>query len=190
MIEEGERLEALERHVRKFWDGHIVESAPWDHGPILERVPNFTAYRVFPQRAGEAWVYVTVGSSVDGSETGGTEFFLMSPTPAETHSETLAMVSHFHSFEAHRLDVGSIVNIGRPWMPESRMDRLLVSLPYPYGPELEWAPAEAGSARFLWLLPIYQSEAEFVRREGLEEFESRLDAEGVNVLDSQRNPIV
>ncbi|TWG20084.1 suppressor of fused protein SUFU [Micromonospora taraxaci] len=114
----------------------------------------------------------------------------MSSVAADMHSETLAMVSHFHSFEAHQLDVGSVINIGRPWMPGSHMDHLLVSLPYPYGPELEWAPAEAGGARFLWLLPIYKSEADFIKRETLDEFESMLDAEGVNVLDPNRHPIV
>lgn len=190
MIDESKRLPALERHVRKFWDGHIVESSPWERGPILERLPQFATYRVFPKRAGEAWVYVTVGSSVDGSTVGGTEFFVMSPAPSDTHSETLAMVSHYHSFEAHRLSIGSVVNIGRPWMLDSPMDHLLVSLPYPYGPELEWSPAEAGSARFLWLLPIHQSEADFIKRATLDEFESMLDSRGVNVLDPNRSPIV
>lgn len=113
----------------------------------------------------------------------------MSPVAADIHSETLAMVSHYHSFEAHRLDVGSVINIGRPWTPDSRMDHLLVSLPYPYGPELERAPTEAGGARFLWLLPIHKSEADFIKREALDVFESMLDAEGVNVLDPGRNPI-
>ncbi|WP_405536866.1 suppressor of fused domain protein [Streptomyces sp. NBC_00075] len=189
MIDENERLSALEGHVRKFWDGHIVEPAPWGRGPILERVPKFSAYRVLPQRAGEAWVYVTVGSSVDGSEVGGIEFFVMSPVADEIHSETLAMVSHYHSFEAHRLSIGSIINIGRPWMSDSPMDHLLVSLPYPYGPQLEWAPPEAGGARFLWLLPIHRSEADFIKRETLDEFESILDSKGVNVLDPHRDPV-
>lgn len=190
MTSTTERLCALEGHVRRFWDGHIVEPAPWDRGPILERVPDFAIYRVLPKRAGEAWVYVTVGSSLDASTADGIEFFVMSPTAADVHSETLAMVSHYHSFEAHRLAVGSVINIGRSWIPGSRMDHLLVSLPYPYGPEFEWAPPEAGSARFLWLLPIYRSEAEFIRSETLDEFESMLDAEAVNVLDPDRSPVV
>ncbi|MFB6818367.1 suppressor of fused domain protein [Streptomyces sp. NPDC056347] len=183
-------MSAIEGHVRSFWDGHIVESASWERGPIRERVPQFTVYRVMPKRAGQAWVYVTVGSSLDGADADGTEFFIMSPVASDVHSETLAMVSHYHSFEAHRLTVGSVINIGRPWMPGSRMDHLLVSLPYPYGPELEWSPPEAGRARFLWLLPIHKSEAEFIRRENLDEFESRLDSRAVNVLDPDRDPVL
>lgn len=189
MIEENERLVALERHIRDFWEGHIIEAATWDHGPILERVPRFSTYRVLPRQAGEAWVYVTTGCSLLGP-VGGAEFFIMSPFADESHSETLAMVSHYHSFAAHRLDVGSVINIGRPWMRDSRMGHLLVSLPYPYGPGLEWAPLEAGEARFLWLLPIHRSEAEFIKRKTLDEFESLMDIKGVNILDFNRDPVV
>lgn len=193
MSEEDDRLAALERHVQEFWDGHIVQEATWQSGPILERVPHFSTRRVLPKRAGEAWVYVTVGCSLpdsDGSDDARTEFFLMSPVASEAHSETLAMVSHFHSFEAHRLGIGSTINIGRPWMPDSPLDHLLVSLPYPYGPDLEWAPSEAGGARFLWLLPIHEREAAFVKRTSLEEFESLMDSAGANVLDPHRKPVV
>ncbi|MGA3488412.1 suppressor of fused domain protein [Micromonosporaceae bacterium DT55] len=190
MISETERLAALEWHVRRFWDGHIVELATWDRGPILERIPQFMTYKVFPKRAGDAWVYVTVGASLADSSANGSEFFVMSPVADDVHSETLAMVSDFNSFEAHRLTVGSVMNIGRPWMPTSMMDHLLVSLPYPYGPELEWASPEAGGARFLWLLPIYKSEADFIRSETLEDFELLLDAAAVNVLDPNRSSMV
>lgn len=62
--------------------------------------------------------------------------------------------------------------------------------PYPYGPDLEWAPLEAGGARFLWLLPIHRSEAEFVASNSLNEFECLMDARGVNVLDPDRDPVI
>ncbi|RBQ20035.1 suppressor of fused domain protein [Spongiactinospora rosea] len=190
MIEEGGRLAALEHHIRGFWDGHIVEPATWERGPILERVPRFATYRVRPLRVGAAWVYVTVGCSLVGASREGMEFFIMCPFADEVHSETLAMVGHLHSFEAHRLDVGTVIAIGRPWMGESRMDHLLVSLPYPYGPDLEWASREAGWARFLWVLPIHRSEAEFIKRRTLDDFESLMDDAGANVIDVDRDPLV
>ncbi|MFB8235046.1 suppressor of fused domain protein [Kitasatospora purpeofusca] len=188
MIKKAERLDALERHVRSFWDGHIVEGDTWENGPILERIPNFSTYRVLPRQAGEAWVYVTTGCSLLKPNR-GIEFFVMAPFADDFHPETLAMVSHYHSFAAHQLDVGSVINIGRPWVRNSRMDHLLVSLPYPYGPDLEWAPPEAGEARFLWLLPIHQSEAEFIKQNTLEDFELLMDAKGLNILSIDRDPI-
>ncbi|WP_223830243.1 suppressor of fused domain protein [Nocardiopsis quinghaiensis] len=189
MIGEDARISALERHVREFWHGHEVEAVTWEQGLILDRVPGFTTYRVAPRSAGEAWVYVTAGSSVHEAE-GGTEFFVMSPAAAEAHTETLAMVSHLHSFEEYRLDVGSVIDIGGPWMEDSRMDHLLVCLPHSYGPALERAPEEAGEARFLWLLPIHRSEAALIGTESLDAFEEILEAEGVNVLDLDRAPLV
>ncbi|MFJ2057910.1 suppressor of fused domain protein [Streptomyces sp. NPDC087908] len=190
MIDEGDRIAALERHVRGFWEGHLVEVATWNEGPVFERVPQFSTRRVLPVRAGGAWVYVTVGTSLSVPEGEGTEFLLMSPFADEAHSETLAMVSHYHSFDAHRLDVGSVVNLGRPWMRGSRMDHLLVSLPYPYGPDLEWSGPDAGEARFLWLLPVHKSEVDFIKRVSLDEFELLMDAASPNVLDPDRDPIV
>lgn len=190
VIDEGQRLAALESHVWGFWDVHIIELATWDRGPILERIPRFATYRVTPRRAGEGWVYVTVGSSLRDSASQGNEFFVMSPWADDAHSELLAMVSHLNSFEAHRLAVGSVLEIGRPWMRDSPMDHLLVSLPYPCGPRLEWAPHEAGRARFLWLLPIHRKEAELARNGRLQDFESMLDAAAVNVLDPVRKSVV
>jgi hypothetical protein len=185
---EDARIRALERHVREFWQGHAVEPATWEEGPILDRVPGFATYRVAPRNTGEGWTYVTVGSSVHEAE-GGTEFFLVAPTAERAHAETLGMVSHLNSFEEYRLDVGSVIDLGGPWTDGSRMDHLLVSPPYPYGPALEWAPEEAGGARFLWLLPVHRSEAAFVAAESLDAFEELLEAEGVNVLDLDRPPL-
>ncbi|MES0837293.1 suppressor of fused domain protein [Nocardiopsis tropica] len=186
---EDARIRALERHVRDFWQGHAVEDATWAEAPLLDRVPGFATYRVAPRDEGEGWVYVTVGSSVHESG-GGTEFFLMAPDEDPAHSETLAVVGHLHSFEEYRLDVGSVIDVGGPWAEGSRMDHLLVSPPYPYGPALEHAPEEAGNARFLWLLPIHRSEAALVTGDSLAAFEEILEAEGVNVLDADRAPLV
>jgi hypothetical protein len=186
---EDARIRALERHVREFWQGHAVDPVTWEDNPVLDLVPGFATYRVAPRSEGEGWTYVTVGSSVHEAG-GGTEFFLVAPTAERAHAETLGMVSHLHSFEEYRLDVGSVIDLGGPWTDGSRMDHLLVSPPYPYGPALEWAPEEAGGARFLWLLPIHRSEAALIGTESLDAFEELLEAEGVNVLDADRAPLV
>ena len=60
-----------------------------------------------------------------------------------------------------RLDHGHTVPIGEPWLPGSACDHLLVSLPYPFGPELEMCRWDGGHARLLWLLPITEAERDF-----------------------------
>jgi hypothetical protein len=48
------------------------------------------------------------------------------------------MVAYYHATSGdYRLDHGHTVPIGRPWIRGSSCDHLLLSLPYPWGPELE-----------------------------------------------------
>ncbi|MGQ4266814.1 suppressor of fused domain protein [Nocardiopsis changdeensis] len=170
----------LEEHLRGFWPGRELEPVAWEDGPVLERLPDFAAYRV---AQGSGWNYATVGASA----LGGLEFVLMAPSGTDDHAETLAAVAHFNSFEEYRVDAGSVLHLGRPWTGGSRMEHLLVSPPYPYGPLLEQAP---GGVRYLWLLPVHAAEAELVLAEGPEAFEELLEAEGVDILAADRPPVV
>lgn len=47
------------------------------------------------------------------------------------------MTAHFHR-TGSALGLGHTVNFGRPWLPGSSCTHGLVSLPYLFGPELEW----------------------------------------------------
>ncbi|MFL1382424.1 MULTISPECIES: suppressor of fused domain protein [unclassified Nocardiopsis] len=172
----------LEEHLRGFWPGRELEPVTWKDGPVLERLPDFATYRV-TQGPERGWNYATVGASASG----GVEFVLMAPHGTDDHAETLALVAHVNSFEEHRVDVGSVLDLGRPWTGGSRMEHLLVSPPYPYGPLLEQAP---GGVRYLWLLPVHAAEAEVVLTEGLEAFEELLEAEGIDILAIDRPPVV
>lgn len=178
------RLAALDAHVASFWPTRHHEALTWEKGPIEERVPGFHVLRVDPVQAIDAWVYVSVGASTP-AETSGMEYFIMSPAKDDLIVETLAMISHFQSFAAHPLTIGSVVDIGRPWIPGSQCDHLVVSLPYPFGPSLEVAE----NARFVWLVPITASEASFIRENGFETFEDRLESSGVDVIDPRRHAI-
>ncbi|WP_194924901.1 suppressor of fused domain protein [Catenulispora pinisilvae] len=179
-----ERLAALDAHVANFWPARHRETLTWGKGPVEERVPGFHALRVDPAQALDAWVYVSVGASTSG-ETSGLEYFIMAPAKDDLLVEILAMVSHFQSFAAHHLTIGSIIDIGRPWIPGSQCDHLVVSLPYPFGPSLELAE----DARFVWLVPITSGEAASIRENGFEAFEDRLESSGVDVIDPKRPAI-
>ena len=90
----------------------------------------------------------------------GLEFCLIAPERDHRHALILAMNAYYHanSDVSFRLDVGHTVPLGEPWLPGSLLDHLLVSQPYPYGPEFEMCHWEGGHARILWLLPITESE--------------------------------
>ncbi|MDT0332051.1 suppressor of fused domain protein [Nocardiopsis lambiniae] len=182
-MEEQAGTTTLEEHLRGFWPGREPEPVTWTDGPVLERLPDFVTYRIAQRAPDRGWNYATVGASAHG----GTEFVLMAPFDTDDHAETLAMVAHFNSFEEHRVDVGSVLHLGRPWTGTSRMEHLLFSPPYPYGPLLEQAP---GGVRYLWLLPVHASEAEVILTEGPEVFEELLEAEGIDILAIDRPPVV
>ena len=97
--------------------------------------------RITPRGPNGIWVYVTVGAweaTEDDPEGHGTEFFILSPLETPEHVETLAMVANFHADPCYEdLAFGGILEIGRPWVEDSSLDHLLISLPYPYGPEFE-----------------------------------------------------
>jgi hypothetical protein len=80
------------------------------------------------------------------------------------------------------------VNIGRPWVEGSTCTHGLVSLPYLDGPSMEWMREPA--VRFLWLIPITESERDFKAREGLGALEARFEAAGFDYLDLMRPTVV
>jgi hypothetical protein len=102
------------------------------------------------------------------------------------HIETLAMVAYYHHTEG--LDVGHTFPIGRPWCSGAACEHFLVSLPYPFGPKLELLGRD--DVRFLWLLPIHDSERKFWREQGPEALESRFDAAEIDFTDVNRPSVV
>ena len=64
------------------------------------------------------------------------------------------------------LGAGHTFPIGEPWLPGLTCELFLVSLPYPFGPELEVCNLSDGHLHVLWLLPITVAEREFNVREG------------------------
>ena len=88
------------------------------------------------------------------------------------------------------MDVGHTVPIGEPWLEDSLCDHFLVSVPYPYGPDVEMCRWDGGHARLLWLLPITEAERDFRSEHGLEALEARLDRAAINFADPLRGSIV
>ncbi len=179
-------------HITGFWPHHSKELFLWELGPINEVLPEFQVCRISPQSQRDPWVYVSIGVSdvtVEGEY--AVEFVLLAPDDNARHIETMAMVAHYHATMANKLDLGQIVNSGRPWLGDSKCDHLLVSLPYPFGPSLEWCQGgPSKKIRFLWLLPITPSEVAYAEGFGVELLEQRFDEEEIEEVDPQRKAVV
>jgi Suppressor of fused protein (SUFU) len=183
---EGERT-----HLDGFWPARSYEELVWMIGPIARLLPRFRVRQIAPVAPADPWVYVTVGAwEATADQAHGTEFLLLSPEENPLHVELLAMVTNLHADDRYPLEIGSVVNIGRPWMEGSTADHLLVSVPYPYGPALEQCELGDRHVRFLWLVPITASEANLVRTRGLEALERLLEQSNVDVLAPKRRSLV
>ena len=132
--------------------------------------------------------YLTAGASKILDEPGyGTEFCYIANEKSCGNVELLTMVSYLHSLPSDRLDVGHTMNIGRPIANNSHLDRLLVSLPYPYGSDFEFVHLSDGRhARILWLIPISASEEKFRHEHGLEDLEELFGMHEIEFSDPLR----
>jgi len=182
----------LRQHVTAFWPNQHAEDFVWTLGPISKVLPKFMVIRITPARWREPWKYISLGASEPALEDGrGIEFVILSKTETPRHVETLAMMAHYQADPSVRRDLGAIVRLGYPWMEESRCDRFLISLPYPLGSDFELCQLDdAHLVRFLWLLPITESEDRFIRSSGVEAFERRLEESGLDPVNPKRRAIV
>lgn len=168
-------------HGKKFWGEPRLRRMK--AGRIGE-LPDDFCVAEFPREERDYWTYATVGMSQPEDEA-GLEIFLLSPVQSPLHVETLSAIAHYHR-TGKPLDLGHTVNFGRPWLPGSRCEYGLLSLPYLEGPKLEYARIAGRDVRFLWLIPITKSEVELKKKHGLEALEARFDEAQFNYLDPNR----
>jgi hypothetical protein len=187
LITDDETFDGIRSHLDRFWPDRPHEEFVWTLGPITQALPRFRVRRIAPIGANESWVYATVGAwEATATDHHGTEFILVSPDDDARHIELLSMIANFHADPRFFLTVGSTVEIGRPWMDGSAADRLLVSLPYPFGPALEHCDLGERHIRFLWLVPITGAEDELIRTDGLDALEQLFEQTNVDMSDPRR----
>ena len=180
----------LDGHLRTQWPGARHHDRRFPAGPMRELIPNFLVRVVEPSRDNGGWVYASLGASTQQREgLPRTEFFLLADHHDDRYVEMVTMVAHYHLTIDHPLHVDRFIAIGQPLAGSGGQNTILVTLPYPYGPKLEWCKTHAGDVRYLWLLPIYESERDFIYSDGLEALEQRFDDVGFDVADLQRAPV-
>lgn len=188
----GTLTEAAEVHVRRFFRGHEPIAAKYWPGPIETRLPGFKVLAIPPGPRTGLWTYASIGASAIRSNDHANEFFVLAQESDDAHVELVTMIAYYHADEdpAFRLGLGHTVPIGRPWLPGSHCDHLLVSLPYPFGPELEQCPDSDGHIQVLWLLPITDEERAFRFEHDLEALEQRFDTAALEYWRPDRPSVV
>ncbi|MDQ1748091.1 MAG: hypothetical protein QOD07_2354 [Frankiaceae bacterium] len=189
----GPGAAAVADHHHRFFAGHEITERHQLVGPISKRVPDFFVHEIGPGPKYAGWTYASVGvwEAVHSPDGHGLEFLLTAPERNRRLVELVAMTAYYHAGPAgQRLDEGHTVPIGEPWLPGSACDHLLVSLPYPFGAELESCAWSGGHARLLWLLPITGAERDYKVEYGLEALEQRLEEAAIHPTDVGRRSVV
>lgn len=184
---EADASAVVRRHLRRFFAGHAYRARQWTLGPAAEELPGLRVAEFAPGPRTGLWVYATVGGW-EARDDPRLELLIAAPERDERHVELVTMAAWYHGRRG--LGAGHTLPIGEPWLPGSACDCFLVSLPYPFGPELEVCNLRDGHLHVLWLLPITAAEREFKVREGVEALEQRFDASALEYWVPGRASVV
>ena len=155
---------------------------------IHELLPSFNVLKFAPTEKRNSWIYATCGMS-ENDEEQGLELFILAPTENDFLIKLLAAIAHYHA-SGNVLNLGHTVNFGCAWYEEYKCDHGLISLPYLYGPNLEWLKSGAMDIRFLWLIPITAEELQYKKDCGIEALEDKFEETQFNYIDPFRNSVV
>jgi Suppressor of fused protein (SUFU) len=174
----GTRGETVRAHLNSFFAGHIVAERRWLLGPMVREHPSFYVLEVAPGPRSSLWVYVSVGASdMRQNEGAALEFILACPSQSDRGVELVTMSARYHRTQG--LDQGHTLPIGEPWLPGATCDHILISLPYPWGPDFEVLRYAQSHIHILWLLPITAAERGYKAEHGQEALEVLLEKEGL-----------
>jgi len=176
----------VDAHVRSFFSGHPVSVRTLPRGPMAAR-QDFHVLEVAPGPRIGLWSWVSSGASA-GRPAGAAavEFVLCAARPTERAVELVTMTAWYHATRS--LGHGHTLPIGEPWLDGSSCTCLLVSQPYPFGPEFEFDAPRL--VRVLWLLPVTAAERDFKVHNGLDALEERFDRAGIEYWNPARSSAV
>lgn len=182
-------IKIVDQHIRQFFTGHDITNHKWLLGPVPDAMPDFQVLCAGPGPRIGCWTYLSLGAStICHDQTGLLEFFVIAPSEDQRHVELVTMVAWYHKTKA--LGWGHTVPIGHPWLPGSLCNHLLISKPYPFGPELEMCNFNHGHVHVLWLLPITSAERDFKVKHDLEALEQRFDEAAIEFWEASRKSVV
>ena len=133
-------------------------------------------------------MFLSAGGLQQKHRTLGLNSYSARPPKVFRAVELLAMTVFYH--RGGKLGLGHTLPLGEPWMEGSMCDHFLVSLPYPFGPDLEIVHVGDRHVEFLWLLPITEAERDLKVADGLETLESRFEEVGLHYWEIDRTSVV
>ena len=179
----------IQDHVTAFFAGHRVDHVQWTLGPMPSLFPEFRVLQISPGPKTGNWVYISLGTwQVNVFNSPRLEFIVIAPDKDLQYVELLTAAAYYHHME--HLDLGHTFPLGEPLSPNSLCTHMQVSLPYPFGPDLEICRVDGEHIHLYWLLPITAAENQYVVQKGTEALEQIFDREALEYWDFKRKSLV
>lgn len=180
--------DGLARHLQRHL-GEVV--GEWSHGPDGDELP-FTVVHFEPREGTATEVYCTLGLSDYelGEDEHRIELLMITPLALPEGSIPPVLVE----VGAMPIEVGDVPELGdvftdiAPLAEVSDMDTLYVGRPLYQPTGFAQYGSRFDGVDIFWLVPVHETEAEFVRAEGWEAFERLMWDLDVDPTDFSRGP--
>ena len=183
------RAQEIQKHVQRFFAGHKVKEQQWAQSYVSDLYPDFSVLEIEPGPKDRNWRYVSSGTWEVAQEGAGlTEFMIITDKPGLRQIQILTMNHLYH--KDHNLMVGDSYALGAPWVKGSNCNHMLVSLPYPYGPDFEICAIGDCHLHIYWLLPITEREHDYKVRNGADALEEVFEANGLEYWKTKRKSVI
>jgi hypothetical protein len=186
-MDSNEYQKCVTSHYNRVWKS-IQTSLYWKKGPVSRLPQNYHILKYPPRGARNLWTYATCGMSSYNDEF-PLELHIFTPSEYDNICEILTAAAYYHRTSAP-LGLNHTVNFGQAWMPDSKCDHGLLSLPYLDGETLERAKIEGTDIRFLWLIPITEKELLYKQQNGIDALEKKFEVSNFNYVDPKRLSVI
>ncbi|MBI1783398.1 MAG: suppressor of fused domain protein [Sphingobacteriales bacterium] len=178
----------LRQHYESYF-GSTGKRLTLDKGPKEKLHFNFYVLEFQPNQKHNMVSYCTVGMSVDRLDDNLIELVIYSPKSDNALVELLTVCASYHR-NVLPLNLHHTVNIGQPWLDNSKCDHAFISLPYLNGQELELFNFTNSIIHCYWLIPITEKERDFHSEKGCEALEQLFEEKQIEYLNPNRDSLV
>lgn len=179
---------ALQQHFEAYF-GVKGDKLIWEFGPKEKLHPDFYILQIKPNEIHNMWAYCTVGMSLKRNDEDLIELIVYSPKEDKVLVELLTVIASYHRNGAP-LNIHHTVNIGQPWIDNSKCDHGFISLPYLDGEELELFKFENKVIHCYWFIPITEAERDYKVLHGCEKLEDLFEEKQLDYLNPDRASLV
>lgn len=178
----------LKQHFETYF-GATGKPLMLDKGPKEKLHPDFFVLELPPNKRHSMFCYCTVGMSADRLDDNKIELVVYAPKPDISLVELLTYCASYHRNKLP-LNIHHTVNIGQPWLDDSKCDHAFISLPYLDGDDLELFNFEGNSIHCYWLIPITEKERDYKIENGCEALEQLFEERQLDYLNPNRSCLV